>query len=57
VLVQPARLYRHNEAAVARLAARTPVHVERVRGEDAVRVYRLAPGEQVFPAEAAQVSR
>jgi 4-amino-4-deoxy-L-arabinose transferase-like glycosyltransferase len=57
VLVQPARLYRHNAAAVARLGARKPVHVERLRGEDAVRVYLLAPGEQVFPAEAAQVSR
>jgi len=31
--------------------------VERLRGEDAVRVYLLAPGQQVFPAEAAQVSR
>jgi 4-amino-4-deoxy-L-arabinose transferase-like glycosyltransferase len=49
VLVQPGRLYRHNEAAVARLAARAPDHVVRIRGEDAVKVYRLAPGEPLFP--------
>jgi 4-amino-4-deoxy-L-arabinose transferase-like glycosyltransferase len=52
VLVQPGRIYRHNEAALDRLGARKPVHVERVRGEDAVRVYRLDPGEPLFPAGA-----
>jgi 4-amino-4-deoxy-L-arabinose transferase-like glycosyltransferase len=52
VLVQPGRLYRHNEAAVARLAAKAPAHVVRIRGEDAVRVYELAPGERLFPSDA-----
>ncbi len=45
VLVQPGRIYRHNMAAIDRLARAPPVHVELVRGEEAVRVYRLAPGE------------
>ena len=49
VLVQPGRLYRHNERAVRHLANRTPVHVEHVRGHEAVRVYRLEPGEKLFP--------
>lgn len=47
-VVQPGRLYRHNEAAVAHLAQRTPDHVERIRGRPAARVYRLAPGESPF---------
>ena len=50
-LVQVGRLYRHNEAAVRRLEAVAPAHVERIRGTDAVRVYRLAPGEPLFPPE------
>lgn len=49
VLVQPGRLYQHNQAAVQALAARAPAHVESIRGADAVRVYRLAPGEALFP--------
>jgi 4-amino-4-deoxy-L-arabinose transferase-like glycosyltransferase len=53
VLVQPGRLYRHSELAVARLAAKAPAHVVRIRGEDAVRVYELAPGEGLFPSDAA----
>lgn len=52
VLVQAGRLYRHNAAAVSRLATRTPDFVARVRGTDAVRVYRLAPGEPLFPPAA-----
>jgi 4-amino-4-deoxy-L-arabinose transferase-like glycosyltransferase len=52
VLVQPGRVYRHNQAALERLAGTKPVHVERVRDEDAARVYRLAPGEPLFPSEA-----
>jgi hypothetical protein len=52
VVVQPGRVYWHNEAALDRLAATAPVHTERVRGTDAVRVYRLAPGERLFPPEA-----
>jgi hypothetical protein len=51
VLVQPGRLYRHNRAALDRLAASPPSHVERIRGADAVRVYKLAPGEPLFPPE------
>jgi hypothetical protein len=51
VLVQAGRLYRHNEAAVAALAARSPEFVSRIRGTDAVRVYRLAPGEPLFPLQ------
>ena len=52
VLVQAGRLYRHNEVAVARLQARDPAFVARIRGTDAVRVYRLAPGEPLFPSDA-----
>jgi 4-amino-4-deoxy-L-arabinose transferase-like glycosyltransferase len=51
VLVQPGRIYRHNQAAIERLARAPPAHVELVRGEEAVRVYRLAPGEPLFPPE------
>ena len=52
VLVQPGRLYRHNEDALRLLAARAPVHAETIRGVDVVRVYRLAPGEPLFPPPA-----
>ncbi len=48
-IVQTGRLYFLNEAAVANLARRTPWHVERIRGEDVVKVYRLLPGESPFP--------
>ncbi len=50
VVTQPGRVYRHNEAALDELAQRAPAHVVRVRGEDAARVYRLAPGEPLFPS-------
>jgi 4-amino-4-deoxy-L-arabinose transferase-like glycosyltransferase len=53
VLVQAGRLYRHNEAAVARLAARTPEFVARIGATSAVRVYRLEPGEPLFPPRGA----
>jgi 4-amino-4-deoxy-L-arabinose transferase-like glycosyltransferase len=53
VLVHVGRRYRHNEAALDRLSGRAPVHVVRIRGVDAVRVHRLAPGEALFPAAAA----
>jgi 4-amino-4-deoxy-L-arabinose transferase-like glycosyltransferase len=49
VIVQPGRLYRHNLAAVERLRLAAPVHVEQIRGRDAALVYRLAPGERLFP--------
>ena len=51
VVVQTGRWYFLNEAAVANLARREPWHVERIRGEDVVKVYRLLPGELPFPAE------
>jgi hypothetical protein len=49
VLIQTGRLYFHNQVAVASLAQRTPWYVERIRGEDVVKVYRLEPGESPFP--------
>lgn len=50
VLVQVGRRYWHNEAAIDRLAKAVPVHEELVRGVPAVKVYRLEPGEALFPA-------
>ncbi len=50
VLVQPGRVYRHNLAAVERLASRAPDFAARVRGTDAVKVYRLDAGESPFPS-------
>ena len=55
VVVQTGRLYFLNEDAVRNLATRTPWHVERIRGEDVVKVYRLQPGESPYPAESAVV--
>ncbi len=55
VVVQTGRWYFLNEAAVANLAGREPWHVERIRGEDVVKVYRLLPGEFPFPGESAVV--
>ncbi len=49
VVVQTGRLYFLNQEAVANLARRTPWHVEQIRGEDVVKVYRLEPGETPFP--------
>jgi 4-amino-4-deoxy-L-arabinose transferase-like glycosyltransferase len=48
VVVQSGRLYFKNEAIVAQLARRTPWHVERIRGLDVVKVYRLEPGEPLL---------
>ena len=53
VVVQVGRLYFLNQDAVANLSRRVPWHVERIRGEDVVRVYRLLPGEAPFPDEQA----
>ena len=53
VVVQVGRLYFLNQDAVANLSRRTPWHVERIRGKDVVRVYRLLPGEMPFPDEEA----
>ncbi len=52
VLVHAGRTYRHNTSALDRLAAASPAHVVRIRGQDVARVYRLAPGEPLFPPEA-----
>jgi len=51
VVVQVGRLYFLNQDAVNNLTRRTPWHVERIRGEDVVRVYRLLPGEMPYPDE------
>jgi 4-amino-4-deoxy-L-arabinose transferase-like glycosyltransferase len=49
VIVQPGRRYWHNEAALPGLTARTPVFVEKASGTAAATVYRLAPGDPLFP--------
>jgi len=49
VLVQPGRLYWHNQAALDGLARAEPVHTEKILDQVAVRVYRLSPGEKLFP--------
>ena len=51
VVVQVGRLYFLNQDAVRNLSRRAPWHVESIRGEDVVRVYRLLPGEAPFPDE------
>jgi hypothetical protein len=53
VVVQVGRLYFLNQDAVQNLSRRVPWHVERIRGEEVVRVYRLLPGEAPFPDEEA----
>lgn len=50
--VQVGRTYLHNQDAVKLLSVRDPVHVETIRGQPVVQVYRLEPGESPFPAEA-----
>jgi len=49
VVVQAGRLYFLNQDAVANLSRRVPWHVERVLDHEAVKVYRLLPGEMPFP--------
>ena len=51
VVVQIGRLYFLNEDAVHWLSQREPWTTVRIRGEDAVKVYRLDPGESPFPDE------
>jgi len=51
VVVQVGRLYFLNQDAVRNLSRRAPWHVESIRGEEVVRVYRLLPGEAPFPDE------
>jgi 4-amino-4-deoxy-L-arabinose transferase-like glycosyltransferase len=48
VVVQVGRLYFMNQEAVENLVRRSPWHVERIRGEEVVKVYRLGPGESPF---------
>jgi hypothetical protein len=57
VVVQVGRLYFVNQDAVANLSRLVPWHVERIRGEEVVRVYRLLPGEAPFPDEQAPAER
>jgi hypothetical protein len=49
VVVQTGRLYFLNQDAVANLARREPWHVEKVNGDEVVKVYKLLPGESPFP--------
>jgi hypothetical protein len=51
VVVQTGRLYFLNQDAVDHLAQRAPWTVVRIRGQDVVKVYRLALGESPFPDE------
>jgi 4-amino-4-deoxy-L-arabinose transferase-like glycosyltransferase len=53
VIVQVGRLYFLNQDAVTGLSRRVPWHVERIRGRDVVKVYRLLPGELPYPDEEA----
>lgn len=55
VVVQTGRLYFLNQDAVANLARREPWHVEKVRGEEVVKVYKLLPGESPFPEAGQQL--
>jgi 4-amino-4-deoxy-L-arabinose transferase-like glycosyltransferase len=49
VVVQTGRLYFVNQDAVVNLARREPWHVEKVNGDEVVKVYKLLPGESPFP--------
>ncbi len=53
VIVEPGRLYWHNQRALDQLAQLTPWHVERINGTEVARVYRLAPGEALFSSAVA----
>jgi 4-amino-4-deoxy-L-arabinose transferase-like glycosyltransferase len=53
VIVEPGRLYWHNQRALDQLSQRTPWHVERINGMEVARVYRLGPGEMLFSPEVA----
>ena len=57
VVVQIGRLYFLNEEAVRSLSRREPWTTIRIRGEDAVKVYRLEPGESPFPDENEQKTK
>jgi 4-amino-4-deoxy-L-arabinose transferase-like glycosyltransferase len=57
VVVQIGRLYFINQDAVRSLSRREPWTTVRIRGEDAVKVYRLEPGESPFPDENAPVPK
>ena len=49
VAVQVGRRYEVNRSAVEALSKRRPWHTVSIRGVDAVKVYRLEPGEFPFP--------
>jgi hypothetical protein len=50
VIAQSGRHYWHNEAALQHLAAQKPWTTLDVGGHRAVQVYRLEPGQPLFPA-------
>jgi hypothetical protein len=51
VVVQTGRIYFLNQDALRSLSRREPWTTIRIRGEDAVKVYRLEAGESPFPDE------
>jgi 4-amino-4-deoxy-L-arabinose transferase-like glycosyltransferase len=51
VVVQSGRRYFLNQEALDNLAARTPWYIERLQGEDVVRVYRLENPDVPFPGD------
>jgi hypothetical protein len=53
VLVQTGRIYFLNQEAIENLSSREPWYVERINGEDVVKVYRLEPGDSPFPSDIA----
>jgi 4-amino-4-deoxy-L-arabinose transferase-like glycosyltransferase len=53
VVVQTGRIYFLNQEAIENLSSREPAHVERINGEDVVKIYRLEPGESPFPSDIA----
>ncbi|BDG10854.1 ArnT family glycosyltransferase [Anaeromyxobacter paludicola] len=53
VVTAAGRLYRHNQDAFERLRGREPWETVAIRGVPVVKVYRLAPGEPLFPPAAA----
>ena len=52
VVTAVGRLYAHNREALERLATRAPFETVTIRGVPVVKVYRLEPGEPLFPPPA-----
>lgn len=51
VFVQSGRWYFLNQEALEHLEGREPWYVEKLNGQDVVKVYRFAPGETLFPRQ------